>query len=141
MADWETRAGTLTNLRDGLENAKDYQQFVDNRTTFMMAEAGAGEWLAAFAFCNQAFEAVRSALSWIYYIKSPDPLEFAITYFLETYTTDAAAEYDLTWSKILAAWIDAPRDGRLQTVLTIDELRRSVWDDEFTYFKIAEPPR
>jgi len=66
---------------------------------------------------------------------------FSIPYFMQHYTVeDAGEEFELTWAKINAAWIDAPRMGRLQTVLTLDELRRSVWDDEFTYFKIAGPP-
>jgi len=140
MADWGTRAGTLTNIRDHLETAKEWQQQMATEMTWMMTKSDAGDWAGAFGFAWEAFNACRKALSSIYYIKSADPLEFALTFFLETYTTESADESDLTWDKITAAWIDAPKDGRLMTVLTLDELRRSVWDYEFNYFKIAEPP-
>jgi hypothetical protein len=108
--------------------------------SWMMIKSDAGDWAGAFGFVWQALNSVRDALSSIYYVKSGAPLQFALTYFLETYTIESAVEFNLTWDKITAAWIDAPKDGRLMTILTLDELRRDRWFDEVGFFRIAEAP-
>ncbi len=45
------------------------------------------------------------------------------------------------WEAIVAAWIDADKSGRLQTVLTLDELRREAWDEEFISYRIKAADR
>lgn len=139
MGLWDTREGALGRLRWAREKAKDYQEAMAGDITAMSVHASAAEWAEAFIDCSYALQNCRWALSYLYHVKSADPLEFGDTFFLETYTIAEAAEFDLTWDKICGAWIDAPKAGRLTTVLTLDELRRSVWDYEFNYFKIAEP--
>jgi len=101
----------------------------------MMVEANAGEWLMAFARCSQALEFVRSALSSIYYVKSADPLEFALTFFLETYTVADAGEFDLTWEKIIDAWSDGGEMGWYQTVKAIDEMRKGIFNSPVLGFE------
>jgi len=100
----------------------------------MMVEANAGNWLLAFSRCRQAIDFVRSALSSIYYVKSADPLEFALTYFLETYTVADAGEFDLTWEKIIAAWDAADLKGWGRTILAIDEMRMTIFPKPLTEF-------
>lgn len=58
-------------------------------------------------------------------------------YLIPEYLTYYTGSTELSYEDILSAWIAAPKLGRLMTVLTIDELRREVWDQEFTSYKIA----
>jgi len=63
-----------------------------------------------------------------------DP-EYAVPYFLSEYTTaETAEEYELSWEKIVAAWADADTVGRLWTILSIDFMRKEVWDEPVTTF-------
>jgi len=50
-----------------------------------------------------------------------------------------AEPYELTAGKIMAAWIAGDKDARLMTVLTLDELRREAWNEQFVSYKIAPP--
>ncbi len=66
------------------------------------------------------------------------PYLYPLPHFLRNYTVEEAGEeYELTAAKIMSAWIDADNQTRLMTVLTIDELRREVWDQEFVSYRIA----
>lgn len=46
---------------------------------------------------------------------------------------------ELTWETIVTAWANASKTGRLYTVLTIDEMRKTVWNEEFTSFTLQAP--
>ena len=59
------------------------------------------------------------------------------TAYTHDHPPDVPPEYELTAGKIMAAWIDADKDGRLMTVLTLDELRREAWNEPFISYKIA----
>ena len=65
-------------------------------------------------------------------------LLFRLAYFYD-HPPGNGEEYELTAGKIMAAWIDADKDSRLMTVLTLDELRREAWTEQFTSYKIAAP--
>lgn len=134
MASWDTRAGTLTNIRDKYDDAKDAQQAMAGHMTSMSGYASTEEWALAFGQCWYALNEVRNALSKLYYVKSASPLEFALTYFLETYTIETAGEFDLTWEKIIAAWDAANLQGWGRTVLAIDQMRQEIFNQPMTKF-------
>ncbi|GAG28272.1 unnamed protein product, partial [marine sediment metagenome] len=71
--------------------------------------------------------------------KHPSVSHYGVPYFLWHYTIEEAESEPLTWETIIAAWIDATADGRLMTILTLDELRREAWNKEFTSYRIAPP--
>lgn len=48
----------------------------------------------------------------------------------------AGEEYELTWEKIVAAWADADSLGRLWTTLSIDFMRKEVWNEPVTDFAL-----
>lgn len=48
----------------------------------------------------------------------------------------AGEEYVLSWEKIVAAWADADMLGRLWTTLSIDFMRKEVWDEPVTDFAL-----
>ncbi|KKM96565.1 hypothetical protein LCGC14_1176850 [marine sediment metagenome] len=54
---------------------------------------------------------------------------------------DAFTAYELTAAKIREAWLDEDIMGRMITVLTLDELRKEVWQEEFYSFKIKPADR
>ena len=65
-----------------------------------------------------------------------------LLYFLARFYDNPPGEaepYELTAAKIMAAWVDASKDVRLMTVLTLDELRREAWNEQFVSYKIAPP--
>jgi len=45
-------------------------------------------------------------------------------------------EYELTWEKIVAAWAEADTLGRLWTTLSIDFMRKEVWNEPVTDFAL-----
>lgn len=55
----------------------------------------------------------------------------------------AGEEYELTWEKIVAAWADADMLGRLWTTLSIDFMRKEVWNEPVTDFALrsGEPSK
>lgn len=64
----------------------------------------------------------------------------ALANFLENFTIaengEPPPEYELTWQKIVAAWADADKLGRLWTTLSIDFMRKEVWDEPVTDFAL-----
>jgi len=48
---------------------------------------------------------------------------------------------ELTSAAIRAAWIDGDITERMSTVLTLDEMRREVWQEEFYSFRIKPAGR
>jgi len=45
-------------------------------------------------------------------------------------------EAEITWEKIVAAWADADTTGRLMTTLSIDFMRKEVWDESVSSFML-----
>ncbi len=51
-------------------------------------------------------------------------------------------EATIDWEAIVAAWADADRLGRLWTILSIDFMRKEVWNEPVTFFAMrAGKPR
>jgi len=92
----------------------------------------------AFGQCANAMLHTVWALRAVFAYTYLDDVDSIIHYFLDQYTAAGGAE--LTWKSIIAAWIDANDVGRLWTILTIDELRKDVWDMPYTTFEIAGAP-
>lgn len=66
---------------------------------------------------------------------------YAFPYYLEHHCGgEPPEEYELTADKIIAAWIAAKKSVRLFTVLTLDELRREVWNERVEHFTISKAP-
>jgi len=62
-----------------------------------------------------------------------------VPYFLDNYTVETADgdPYELSWEKIVAAWADANTTGRLFTILSIDAMRKEIWNEPVTSFALA----
>ena len=138
MGVWDTRSGALGRLKYYLERAEDYQKDITGHVSFMNADAGAGQWQQAFSHAADAFNEIIFSLNYLIARKSSDYRDFSTTFFLETYTIAEAPEYELTWSKIVAAWADADTLGRLWTTLAIDYMRKEVWNEPVTTFEMAK---
>ncbi len=72
-------------------------------------------------------ESVVSLIGWGYF---PD-LGFGVPSFLDDYTIE-----EITWEDMTSAMANASKEGRWWLIMSIDELRREVWDFEFTSFRI-----
>lgn len=139
MGFWDTRTSSLNRLNYYYGTAKDYSQAVGPHVAAMSLAGAAGDYGAAFIHADSAFDDVRWALDYLIGYITGETYNYGILTFLYKFTTEGAAEYELTAAKIMAAWIDADADARMMTVMTLDELRREAWNKEFFSYKIAPP--
>jgi len=106
----------------------------------MNVHASAGEWAEAFYDCWNAFVDVTWTLSYLTGKISGYSSDYGILYFLNEFTiaeAEAPEEFELTWEKIVTAWTNADKLGRLWTILSIDFMRKEVWNEPVTSFQMA----
>ncbi len=86
-----------------------------------------------------AFLHLSYAVRWMLNTESGYDPPQQIPYFLENYTIATAAEPDpMTWEDIVAAWSEAPVSGRLFTVLSIDAMRKEIWNEPVSSFDLQK---
>jgi len=62
--------------------------------------------------------------------------KWLIAYFLRHHTiaeAEAPEDYDLTWEKIVGAWLVATGEGQMWTIGMIDYMRKEIWDKPFSF--------
>ncbi|KKN26669.1 hypothetical protein LCGC14_0872360 [marine sediment metagenome] len=142
--DWSTRELCLSRIVTKFEVCRGFRITASEKLVIFNSVLGTETdpiTRGIFGYISQVLTPIVNYMRQLLNQDSGNDPEYMIPYFLDHYTiSEDMVEFDLTWEKINAAWIDAPKQGRLMTVLTFDELRRSIWGEEFTYFKIAEPP-
>lgn len=93
---------------------------------------------------------LKSAASNLYsfwtYMANDSPFTDSVHYYLreafiwidENWPSDGE-EYELTWQKIIEAWIANDFEGRAATIATIDRMRQILWDEPFYVAWAARP--
>jgi len=61
--------------------------------------------------------------------------QYNLPYFLEQYTGGNGDP--ISWEDIVAAWAEAPLEGRMFTVLSIDTMRKQIWNEPVSSFELA----
>lgn len=88
--------------------------------------------------CTKLYSLINYLRKSVKYLIASYPehdLDYNVPYFFKYYTL--TGEFELTWDKIVAAWVDASLMGRIATVATFDELRREIWNQPFESIKIT----
>ena len=132
----DSRTENLNKLIYNYDKAFDKAGAISNWRSSMLQSSGAEDWASAFSFCSYALNAINQSLDYLISWSSSSPDIFVLTYFLTNYTIAEAPEIDLTWEAIVAAWSEADRLGRLWTVLSIDSMRKEVWNEPVTSFML-----
>ncbi|KKN16539.1 hypothetical protein LCGC14_0974900 [marine sediment metagenome] len=136
MAD-PTRSEVLANIKTRLTVIHANHDYVDGKLEDSGDAAQIGNWLSAINHLINAVSVAYNSLdSFAYRYAAPEP-EYMLWYYLKNFTIDVA---ELTAGMILTAWVEADKETRMFTVLTLDELRREAWNEPFTYFAIQPPP-
>jgi len=131
-----TRESMLSLLRNDWWYSSYYTGRASGKITEAIDYCGNGEWNeAVWALCYASEWLVdslyRLARSYGDYPYTPIP------YFLEHFTTDAAAE--ITWKAICEAWAKNDFEGKEWTIACIDRMRQLMWDKPYYMLWAAKP--
>ena len=141
MAIWDTKHLALNYLDDTIYAGADTKQAAAApHVTLMKLKAGTGDFATAFAEAGKAFDDVRWAIQYLIGNVAGQPQAHAVPNYLDLFTCgkqDGEEEFTLTWEKIVAAWADAGPLGKLWTVLSIDDMRKKVWNESVSYFALS----
>jgi len=138
---WGTRQDCLDYITSKYRGANTYSSPISGWLAMVNALRGGIDDPDAKACVNYLYAAacnMNMILRFLIGHEAGDDPDEAIPYFLLHYTTDPlAATYTLTWEKIVTAWTEADTFGRLYTTLTIDFMRKEVWNEPVTSFMMT----
>jgi len=137
---WETASLCIDDLIDALDTARGKVEDWDIQAASTITAINLISDATIKTACQKLYTQSmynQKALEMLTYYKEANTPSYHVPYFLKHYV--GGETYELTAGKIMAAWIDADKDARLMTVLTLDELRREAWTQEFFSYKIAPP--
>lgn len=125
--DWNT---TLWNQSVSLASATTYLGNIDLPITSQAEGWAAISFLyqAALEVIDAIKEGTGQGLGRYYYDLITDGIMLAGEF----------PEADITWQNIVAAWADADTFGRLWTTLSIDFMRKEVWNEPVTSFMLSK---
>lgn len=137
---WNTASNCLQDIKKIADEARDAAGYYTSvEGLFKASIVGVIDPAAkqALEYVADIFDAIHPFIFWSgAYYAAYNP-HFCVPYYLKHFTTEPNGdEFELTWQKIVAAWIDADIVGRVWTVATLDELRKEAWDQPFEGFGI-----
>ncbi len=140
MTDWGNRAEVLSKL------ATAYGEANVNRTTGFQNLVYCID-RSAFWNTKSYQDNLRIAISYLYNVVHDllDPnggmgQSYCLLAFLDYHTIAEAEDPEpLTWDMIVLAWREAPLLGRASTIVTIDAMRKQIWDKPISFKDIAFP--
>ncbi len=140
--DWTTRQKSLDRLIVKYGVADDQQGYAStDHNTAWGSYSGISDGTTRFVV-QKTLEAQKHLITLLRALinqengYTPDTM---LPYFLQEYTTDPdLVGGALDWTDIVAAWAEAPVTGRLFTILSIDSMRKQIWDEPVSSFDLAK---
>lgn len=137
MVDWNDRDSALTQLEIWYATANTRRSQMYDQALAMNIHAASSEWQEAFGHCREAFNKCQSAFNYMIGYIIGGERNYAILHWLDKFTIAEAEEFVLSWDDIIAAWAESPLEGRMFTVLSIDTMRKQIWDEPISSFELA----
>lgn len=100
--------------------------------------------VADFGDCNVAFNAIKAAVAECieaieHSVGKSEGRKWNQLITDGIYVAAELPESTITWDTIVTAWREAPLVGRASTVITIDAMRKQIWDEHVSFKDLAFP--